>query len=154
MINYPEKNPDNVDLGRDECTNKLSAGALGIPRIWAVCMTWGRTMTHNYECTCERQPSVNSDGWRAVRLCERPDYRFCIFLHPLRRETEFYVNFEFPNDRLLQEVPGEYRSTLRRVTSGGRRCGSHISTEPASLEAARSGVFLSVDVTICEITFP
>src|SRR5207244_1165681 len=74
--------------------------------------------------------SVEPDGWAQFGYVKMPDYRWGIFLQP--RDEKREVNFGIHKGQAAwQEVPGEYRSTLRRVivTQG--------DTEPASVEQQR-----------------
>ena len=74
--------------------------------------------------------SVDNDGWAHYDHVKMPDYRWGIFLTPVEGERQ--INFgEHKGQPAWQEVPGEYRSTLRRiiVTQG--------DTEPASVEQQR-----------------
>jgi benzoyl-CoA 2,3-dioxygenase component B len=74
--------------------------------------------------------SVEPDGWANFDFVKMPDYRWGIFLKPA--EPDAKIGF---GDNLrraaYQEVPGEFRNTLRRiiVTQG--------DTEPASVEQQR-----------------
>src|SRR5277367_5430922 len=101
MIDYTEKIPNNVDLGRDRVLQRALEDYL-------------RTAT-----------SVEPDGWAQFGYVRMPEYRWGIFLQP--RDAARQVNFGVHKGQpAWQEVPGEYRSTLRRVivTQG--------DTEPAS----------------------
>ncbi len=74
--------------------------------------------------------SVEPDGWAQFGYVRMPEYRWGIFLQP--RDMQRQVNFgDHKGAAAWQEVPGEYRSTLRRiiVTQG--------DTEPASVEQQR-----------------
>jgi benzoyl-CoA 2,3-dioxygenase component B len=74
--------------------------------------------------------SVDRDGWANFGYVKMPDYRWGIFLVP--RDENRKVNFgDHQGEAAWQEVPGEYRSPLRRiiVTQG--------DTEPASVEQQR-----------------
>ncbi|MCP5458260.1 MAG: benzoyl-CoA 2,3-epoxidase subunit BoxB, partial [Gammaproteobacteria bacterium] len=74
--------------------------------------------------------SVDPKGWAHFDYVRMPDYRWGIFLNPA--EAERKVNFgAHKGEAAWQEVPGEYRSNLRRliVTQG--------DTEPASVEQQR-----------------
>jgi benzoyl-CoA 2,3-dioxygenase component B len=74
--------------------------------------------------------SVEPDGWAQFDYVKMPEYRWGIFLQPRNEKRE--VNFGIHKGQpAWQEVPGEYRSTLRRVivTQG--------DTEPASVEQQR-----------------
>jgi benzoyl-CoA 2,3-dioxygenase component B len=74
--------------------------------------------------------SVDPKGWAQYGYVKMPDYRWGIFLTP--PEPNRKVNFgDHRGEPAWMEVPGEYRSTLRRliVTQG--------DTEPASVEQQR-----------------
>jgi benzoyl-CoA 2,3-dioxygenase component B len=74
--------------------------------------------------------SVDPKGWAHFDYVKMPDYRWGIFLTPAEGERK--INFgAHKGEAAWQEVPGEYRSTLRRiiVTQG--------DTEPASVEQQR-----------------
>src|SRR5260370_39923522 len=74
--------------------------------------------------------SVDKDGWTNFGYVRMPEYRWGIFLVP--REESRTIQFgDHQGEPAWQEVPGEYRSTLRRiiVTQG--------DTEPASVEQQR-----------------
>jgi len=73
---------------------------------------------------------VEPDGWAQFGYVKMPEYRWGIFLQP--RDENRQVNFgTHKGEPSWQEVPGEFRSTLRRiiVTQG--------DTEPASVEQQR-----------------
>src|SRR5262245_55790656 len=74
--------------------------------------------------------SVEPDGWAHYDFVKMPDYRWGIFLTPPAPEAQigFGDNYGKP---AYQEVPGEFRNSLRRiiVTQG--------DTEPASVEQQR-----------------
>jgi benzoyl-CoA 2,3-dioxygenase component B len=73
---------------------------------------------------------VSADGWAHFDYVKMPDYRWGIFLKPAEPDAKvgFGDNFGIS---AYQEVPGEFRNTLRRiiVTQG--------DTEPASVEQQR-----------------
>jgi benzoyl-CoA 2,3-dioxygenase component B len=74
--------------------------------------------------------SVETNGWANFGYVKMPDYRWGIFLAP--PEPDRGVPFgDHKGEPAWQEVPGEYRATLRRliVTQG--------DTEPASVEQQR-----------------
>ncbi len=74
--------------------------------------------------------SVEADGWANFGYVKMPDYRWGILL--AKPEDGRRITFgEHVGEPVWQEVPGEYRSSLRRliVTQG--------DTEPASVEQQR-----------------
>src|ERR1700693_117535 len=128
MIDYTEKIPNNVDLGRDRVLQRA------LEHWQPAYMSWwydmGPTESHNYEVYLRTAITVEPDGWAKFGYVRMPEYRWGIFLQP--RNSERTVNFgTHKGDPAWQEVPGEYRSTLRRVivTQG--------DTEPASVEQQR-----------------
>jgi benzoyl-CoA 2,3-dioxygenase component B len=74
--------------------------------------------------------SVEREGWAHFDYVKMPDYRWGIFLNPAEPERKIHFGAH-KGERAWQEVPGEYRSNLRRiiVTQG--------DTEPASVEQQR-----------------
>ena len=128
MINYTEKIPNNVDLGRDRILQRALEHWQPAYMGWWYDM--GPNESHNYEVYLRTAISVEPDGWAQFGYVKMPDYRWGIFLQP--RDEKREVNFGIHKGQAAwQEVPGEYRSTLRRVivTQG--------DTEPASVEQQR-----------------
>src|SRR5438034_11568512 len=125
MINYTEKIPNNVDLGRDRVLQR--ALEHWQPAFLGWWYDMGPTESRNYDVYLRTAISVEPDGWAQFDYVKMPDYRWGVFLKP--RDENRQVNFgTHKGQQAWQEVPGEYRSTLRRiiVTQG--------DTEPASVE--------------------
>jgi benzoyl-CoA 2,3-dioxygenase component B len=128
MINYTDKIPNNIDLGRDRVLQRA------LEHWQPAYLNWwrdtGPTESHSYDVYLRTATSVEPDGWAQFGYVRMPEYRWGIFLQPRdeRREVNFGIH---KGDPAWQEVPGEYRSTLRRVivTQG--------DTEPASVEQQR-----------------
>jgi benzoyl-CoA 2,3-dioxygenase component B len=127
-INYSERIPNNVDLGQ----NKQLQRAL---EHWQPkYLDWWREMgpegSAGYDVYLRTAVSVDSKGWAQFGYVKMPDYRWGIFLTPPdhNRVIPFGAH---KGMTAWTEVPGEYRSTLRRiiVTQG--------DTEPASVEQQR-----------------
>src|SRR5579862_4297626 len=128
MIDYTEKIPNNVDLGRDRGLQRALEHWQPAYMGWWYDM--GPNESHNYEVYLRTAISVEPDGWAQFDYVKMPEYRWGIFLQP--RDPQREVNFGIHKGQpAWQEVPGEYRSTLRRVivTQG--------DTEPASVEQQR-----------------
>jgi len=128
MINYTYKIPNNIDLGRDRVLQRA------LEHWQPAYLNWwhdtGPTESHAYDVYLRTATSVEPDGWAQFGYVRMPEYRWGIFLQP--RDEKRQVNFGIhKGDPAWQEVPGEYRSTLRRVivTQG--------DTEPASVEQQR-----------------
>ena len=128
MIDYTEKIPNNVDLGRDRGLQRALEHWQPAYMGWWYDM--GPNESHNYDVYLRTAVSVEPDGWAQFDYVKMPEYRWGIFLQPRdeKREVNFGIHKGQP---AWQEVPGEYRSTLRRVivTQG--------DTEPASVEQQR-----------------
>jgi benzoyl-CoA 2,3-dioxygenase component B len=127
-INYIDRIPNNVDLGRDRVLQRALEHWQPAYMGWWYDM--GPAESHNYEVYLRTAVSVDSDGWAQFDFVKMPEYRWGIFLVPPMpdRQVNFGVNKGQP---AWQDVPGEYRSLLRRliVTQG--------DTEPASVEQQR-----------------
>ncbi|MGC2721547.1 MAG: benzoyl-CoA 2,3-epoxidase subunit BoxB [Candidatus Acidiferrales bacterium] len=128
MIDYTEKIPNNVDLGRDRVLQRA------LEHWQPAYMNWwydmGPSDSNALEVYLRTAMSVEPDGWAQFGYVRMPEYRWGIFLQP--RDMQRQVNFGVhKGSAAWQEVPGEYRSTLRRVivTQG--------DTEPASVEQQR-----------------
>src|ERR1700674_417073 len=128
MIDYTEKIPNNVDLGRDRVLQRA------LEHWQPAYMNWwydmGPSESHALEVYLRTAITVQRDGWAQFGYVRMPEYRWGIFLQP--RDGDRQVNFGVHKGQAAwQEVPGEYRSTLRRgiVTQG--------DTEPASVEQQR-----------------
>ncbi len=125
MIDYTEKIPNNVDLGRDRVLQRALEHWQPAYLSWWYDM--GPNESHNFEVYLRTAISVEPDGWAQFDYVKMPDYRWGIFLQP--RDEKRQVNFGMHKGQAAwQDVPGEYRSILRRivVTQG--------DTEPASVE--------------------
>ncbi|MBI2961425.1 MAG: benzoyl-CoA 2,3-epoxidase subunit BoxB [Betaproteobacteria bacterium] len=127
-IDYSERIPNNVDLAG----NKTLQRALEHwqPRF----LDWWRAMgpegSTAFDVYLRTAVSAESDGWAHFDYVRMPEYRWGIFLSP--PEPGRLISFgAHKGEPAWQEVPGEYRSTLRRiiVTQG--------DTEPASVEQQR-----------------
>ncbi len=127
-INYQDRIPNNVDLGSNRTLQRALEHwqpeflnwwqELG-PRDFQVADVYLRTAT-----------SVDAKGWATYGFVRMPDYRWGIFLAD--RDPERKIGFgDNYGQEVWQQIPGEYRSTLRRliVTQG--------DTEPASVEQQR-----------------
>jgi benzoyl-CoA 2,3-dioxygenase component B len=127
-INYDEKIPNNVDLS----TNKTLQRALEHwqPRFLDWWNELGPAIFQNNDVYLRTATSVDQAGWATFGMVRMPEYRWGIFLADPKpnRTIGFGDNIGQP---AWQVVPGEHRSTLRRliVTQG--------DTEPASVEQQR-----------------
>jgi benzoyl-CoA 2,3-dioxygenase component B len=125
MIDYTEKIPNNVDLGRDRVLQRALEHWQPAYLDWWYDM--GPNESHAYQVYLRTAISVEPDGWAHFDYVRMPEYRWGIFLQP--RDESRQVNFGIHKGQpAWQAVPGEFRSPLRRiiVTQG--------DTEPASVE--------------------
>jgi benzoyl-CoA 2,3-dioxygenase component B len=127
-IDYSQKIPNNVDLASDRTLQRA------LEHWQPEFLSWWKQMgpegTLNYDVYLRTATSVDREGWAQFAYVKMPDYRWGIFLNPAMpaREISFGAH---KGEAPWQEVPGEYRSNLRRiiVTQG--------DTEPASVEQQR-----------------
>jgi benzoyl-CoA 2,3-dioxygenase component B len=128
MIDYIDKIPNNVDLGRDRVLQRALEHWQPAYLNWWFDM--GPNESHTFDVYLRTAISVEPDGWAQFGYVRMPEYRWGIFLQPQDEHRE--VNFGVHKGQAAwQDVPGEYRSPLRRiiVTQG--------DTEPASVEQQR-----------------
>jgi benzoyl-CoA 2,3-dioxygenase component B len=126
--NYQDRIPNNVDLG----SNRTLQRAL---EHWQPeFLNWwhglGPSDFNANEIYLRTAISVDTKGWATFGYVKMPEYRWGIFLAQL--ETDRRIGFgDHYGQPAWQQVPGEHRSTLRRliVTQG--------DTEPASVEQQR-----------------
>jgi benzoyl-CoA 2,3-dioxygenase component B len=127
-IDYGAKIPNNVDLAGDKTLQRALEQWQPAFRNWWSEM--GPEGSHGYDVYLRTAVSVDQAGWANFGYVKMPDYRWGIFLNPA--EAERKIGFgAHKGEAAWQEVPGEYRSNLRRiiVTQG--------DTEPASVEQQR-----------------
>ncbi len=127
-IDYVQEIPNNVDL---ESNPRLQrALAAWRPRFLDWWRELGPSGTQSTEVFLRTATSVDAKGWANFGYVRMPDYRWGIFL--ARPEEDRRIGFGAHKGEVVwQEVPGEYRASLRRliVTQG--------DTEPASVEQQR-----------------
>jgi len=127
-VNYFDRIPNNVDLGRDR--NLQRALEHWQPAFMGWWDDMGPAESQQLEVYLRTAISVDPEGWARFGYVRMPEYRWGIFLAPPTAERK--VNFGASKGQpAWQEVPGEFRSVLRRiiVTQG--------DTEPASVEQQR-----------------
>lgn len=124
-IDYSQRIPNNVDLAKDRTLQRaLEQWQPGFLNWWD---ETGPANTSKLEVYLRTAVSVDLHGWANFNYVRMPEYRWGIFLTP--RDEDRKVNFgDHKGEAAWQQVPGEYRSALRRiiVTQG--------DTEPASVE--------------------
>ena len=127
-IDYSQQIPNNVDLANDRALQRA------LERWQPAFLDWwnetGPANTANLQVYLRTAVSVDRDGWANFGYVRMPEYRWGIFLTP--RDENRKIHFgDHKEEPAWQDVPGEYRSQLRRiiVTQG--------DTEPASVEQQR-----------------
>src|SRR5262249_30357811 len=122
-VDYGDRIPNNVDLGRDRVLQR--ALEHWQPQYMGWWYDMGPAESRSYDVYLRTATSVDPDGWAQFDFVKMPDYRWGIFL--AAPESDRQVNFGVNRGRpAWQEVPGEYRSALRRLI------GTQGRTEPAS----------------------
>ena len=128
MINYSERIPNNVNLSENKTLQRA------LEQWQPAFLNWWQDMgpdnSTNYDVYLRTAVSVDPTGWAHFDHVKMPDYRWGIFLAPQEQDKKITFG-DHKGEDVWQEVPGEYRSTLRRiiVTQG--------DTEPASVEQQR-----------------
>jgi len=127
-IDYAEKIPNNVNIGGDRTLQR--ALEHWQPHFLQWWHEMGPSDFESADVYLRTAISVDAQGWAHYGAVHMPEYRWGIFLADAvpGRTIGFGDRMGEP---AWQQVPGEYRSTLRRliVTQG--------DTEPASVEQQR-----------------
>ena len=127
-IDYLERIPNNVGLAEDRRLQRALEDWQ--PKFLAWWQEMGPEGFQARDVYLRTAVSVDAAGWARFGYVRMPEYRWGIFL--AEPEVGRVVNFgDHLGQPAWQEVPGEYRGTLRRliVTQG--------DTEPASVEQQR-----------------
>jgi len=127
-IDYQQKIPNNVDLASDKVLQRaLEHWQPEFLNWWG---DMGPEGSHRFDVYLRTAVSVEPSGWAHFDYVRMPDYRWGIFLNPSSSDRRIGFG-DHKGEAVWQEVPGEYRSNLRRiiVTQG--------DTEPASVEQQR-----------------
>jgi benzoyl-CoA 2,3-dioxygenase component B len=127
-IDYSQLIPNNVDLGSDRRLQRALENWQ--PRFLDWWKGMGPDGASSFDVYLRTAVSVDANGWANFDYVKMPEYRWGIFLagQDPNRQIAYGDNKGKP---AWQDVPGELRSTLRRliVTQG--------DTEPASVEQQR-----------------
>jgi benzoyl-CoA 2,3-dioxygenase component B len=127
-IDYQERIPNNVDLAGNKTLQRA------LERWQPRFLDWWREMGPSdflaSDVYLRTATSVDAKGWASYGAVKMPEYRWGIFLADPVADRRIGFGDEFGKPA-WQQVPGEHRSTLRRliVTQG--------DTEPASVEQQR-----------------
>ncbi len=127
-INYAEKIPNNVNLQNDRTLQR--ALEHWQPHFLQWWHEMGPTDFEKADVYLRTAVSVDAQGWAHYGAVHMPDYRWGIFLADPVADRKIGFG-DAMGQPVWHQVPGEYRSTLRRliVTQG--------DTEPASVEQQR-----------------
>jgi benzoyl-CoA 2,3-dioxygenase component B len=126
-IDYGERIPNNVDLANDRRLQRALESWQ--PKFLHWWQEMGPALPHR-DVYLRTAVAVGKDGWAHFDHVVLPEYRWGIFL--TEREPGRTIGFgAHQGEPVWQQVPGEYRSELRRliVVQG--------DTEPASVEQQR-----------------
>ncbi|MFN2492761.1 MAG: benzoyl-CoA 2,3-epoxidase subunit BoxB [Pyrinomonadaceae bacterium] len=127
-MNLYDRIPNNVNLAEDKKLQR--ALEKWLPNYLEWWQEMGPDGFQQKDVYLRTAISVEPDGWANFDFVKMPDYRWGIFLKPAQPDAKigFGDNYAQP---AYQEVPGEFRNSLRRiiVTQG--------DTEPASVEQQR-----------------
>jgi benzoyl-CoA 2,3-dioxygenase component B len=127
-IDYSERIPNNVNLDSDPRLQRaLEKWQPSYLKWW---MEMGPEGLQQADVYLRTAVSADASGWAHFGHVKMPDYRWGIFLADA--EPNRTIGFgDFLGKPVWQEVPGEFRTALRRiiVTQG--------DTEPASVEQQR-----------------
>jgi benzoyl-CoA 2,3-dioxygenase component B len=127
-IDYQQRIPNNVGLGDNRALQR--ALEHWQPHFLDWWREMGPSVSQNLDVYLRTATTVDAEGWAEYGMVKMPEYRWGIFLaDPV---SDRRIGFgDALGDKVWQQVPGEHRSTLRRliVTQG--------DTEPASVEQQR-----------------
>jgi benzoyl-CoA 2,3-epoxidase subunit B len=127
-IDYQELIPNNVNLAEDRSLQRA------LEHWQPHFLEWWRGLGPSDFLSADvylrTATSVDAKGWATYGTVKMPDYRWGIFLADAVPDRRVGVGDEYGKP-VWQQVPGEHRSSLRRliVTQG--------DTEPASVEQQR-----------------
>src|SRR3974390_96880 len=124
-IDYSQRIPNNVGLLNDRNLQRA------LERWQPAFLNWwneaGPSNTADLQVYLRTAVSVDRDGWATFVYVRMPEYRWGIFLTP--RDENRKIHFgDHKGEPAWQDVPGEYRSALRRIIV------PQADTEPASVE--------------------
>ncbi|MBT3793074.1 MAG: benzoyl-CoA 2,3-epoxidase subunit BoxB, partial [Rhodospirillales bacterium] len=124
-IDYDERIPNNVNLVGDQRLQRALEDWQ--PKYLDWWKDQGPENSLANDVYLRTAISVEPSGWAHFGHVKMPDYRWGIFLAPAVKDRKIGFG-QHKGEDAWQEVPGEYRSELRRliVTQG--------DTEPASVE--------------------
>lgn len=128
-VDYDAVIPNNVDLAEDRRLQRALESWQ--PKFIEWWKTLGPLAFQDKDVYLRTAVAVSQEGWANFDYVKMPEYRWGIFLaDPVPGKTIAFGDHK--GEEVWQEVPGEYRSDLRRliVVQG--------DTEPASVEQQRA----------------
>ena len=128
-MDYQDLIPNNVNL-RDN-RKLLKALSRWHPKFMEWWMDRGPVAYQENDIYLRTAVSVDTSGWAVYDYVRMPEYRWGIFLSPVKGERQIHFGDQIGTD-CWDDVPGEHRNELRRliVTQG--------DTEPGSVEQQRA----------------
>jgi benzoyl-CoA 2,3-dioxygenase component B len=127
-IDYSQRIPNNVDLSGDRTLQRaLERWHPGFLNWWN---ETGPADSSALQVYLRTAVSVDRDGWANFGYVRMPEYRWGIFLTPQDKDRKIHFG-DHHGMPAWQDVPGEYRSSLRRIIV------TQADTEPASVEQQR-----------------
>ena len=127
-VDYDTLIPNNVDLSSDRQLRRALEN--WHPKFLSWWQNSGPTDFQQHEVYLRTAVGVESGNWAKFGFVRMPEYRWGILLAPKEEDRKIAFG-EHKGEPVWQEVPGEYRSLVRRlvVIQG--------DTEPASVEQQR-----------------
>ena len=127
-IDYDERIPNNVNISGDKRLKRA------LEKWQPAYLDWwksvGPQVFSNNEIYLRTAISTKPGGWANFGHVRMPEYRWGIFLAD-REEDRVIPGGDHAGKPVWQEVPGEYRNTLKRIIV------VQADTEPASVEQQR-----------------
>ncbi len=127
-IDYKQKIPNNVELSSDQRLQRALEHWQPAYLDW-----WSEMGPSDFsanEIYLRTAVSVEPDGWAHFGYVKMPEYRWGIFLEP-QQPGRVVPCGDRLGEPAWQEVPGEFRTELRRIIV------TQADTEPASVEQQR-----------------
>ena len=135
-IDYNGRIPNNVALTENRRLQRaLESWQPNYLRWWN---DLGPEGTQEVDVYLRTAISVESDGWAHFTYVKMPDYRWGIFL--AQPQAERTISFgDHLGEPVWQEIPGEYRSLLRRLVVASAEADSETA---ALLREAYAGTYV------------
>ncbi|RME81927.1 MAG: benzoyl-CoA 2,3-epoxidase subunit BoxB, partial [Planctomycetota bacterium] len=120
--------PNNVNLSQNRKLKRaLEAWHPKFMKWW---MEKGPAYYQDKDIYLRTAVSVEPSGWAEFKYVKMPEYRWGIFLAPIKGERKIHFGDRIGEDT-WNEIPGEHRWDLRRLIV------TQADTEPASVEQQR-----------------